>query len=122
MPSSWALWITRLKVSSGIEIAVFTQSWYNPVIPSSRTIRPACPHRPAEAEPSLAGTNNQQAAHVNAVGIERFQRGDSQILTVTADLPAYDYRCVRRPEPEQELTSSSDLLPPRTGGWVVNGD
>ena len=53
------------------------------------------------AEPSLAGTDDQQAAHVDAVRIERVEGGDSQILTIPANIPADDDRRVRRTELEQ---------------------
>ena len=85
-------------------------------------MRTARPHRCATAEPSLAGTDDQQAAHVDAVGIQRAERGDSQSLSVAAHVPAYNDRRVRRTELKQELARSNDLLPPGTRGRVVDGE
>jgi hypothetical protein len=73
------------------------------------------------AESSLAGTNNQQAAHVDGLGIERFQSGDHQILTFATHVAAYDDRRIWSTKLEQEIVRSDDLLAPATRGRVVDG-
>ena len=89
------------------------------VVNRSGRIRPARPHCAAGSVAGLAGTNDQQAAHVDAVGIECLERGYRHVLTVAADVPPHDYRRVRRTELEQQLTRSDDLLPPGSRGRVV---
>jgi len=87
-----------------------------------RGVRTVRPHRRAVAEPGLAGTDDQQAAHVNAARIQRFQTGDRQLLTVAADVAADDDRSLRRTEFEEQFVGSEDLLPPGTRGRVVDGE
>ena len=87
-----------------------------------RRVRTVRPHRRAVAEPGLAGTDDQQAAHVNAARIQRFQTGDGQLLTVAADVAADDDRSLRRTEFEEQFVGSEDLLPPGTRGRVVDGE
>jgi hypothetical protein len=45
--------------------------------------------------PGLAGTNDQQATHVDAVGVKSLQSGDGQVFSVATDIAAHNYWCVR---------------------------
>ena len=58
------------------------------------------------AESGLAGTNDQQAAHVDGLGMERFQSGDHQVLTFATHVAAYDDRRIWSTKLEQKIVRS----------------